>query len=78
MAYIAKKHGKTKNKLGTVSKVKPSRKKVSPTSYKKGRKQLKGMLDRYTDDFVKHGVEKHQENMWEYARLNPTSDKRIF
>jgi hypothetical protein len=68
MASVAKKQGKAKKK----------NKKARPTSYKKGRKQLKKMLDRYTDDFVKHGEEKHQENMWEYARLNPTSDKRIF
>lgn len=35
-------------------------------------------LEKYLDNFIKHGKDKSDEAMWKYARLNPTSDKRIF
>lgn len=40
--------------------------------------KTKRHLESYLDDFIKHGRERHQENAWKYARLNPMSDKRIF
>ena len=40
-------------------------------------KKRKG-LESYLDDFIKHGKERHDENMWKYARENRMSDKRMF
>ena len=35
-------------------------------------------LEKYLDNFIKHGEKRSDENIWKYARLNPDSDKRIF
>lgn len=42
------------------------------------KKMKRKKLENQLDNFIKHGRDKHDENIWKYARLNTMSDKRIF